>query len=227
MAFNKITEEDLAGRGVLGLPDIPGLSTTEMQRKFEETSREVIIPKFNELVEKLNSPNFSEEIKTINPVTEEESFLQESLNDLHEETSEARNVAGVFKDIETVSNTVVDSEKEIPSSKAVVDYMKKLGAGDMQTSVYDKNGDGVVDNAEALGGIPAEEYALKSDIPDNPGGGGGDTGIDISFEDFENLEELEPNTNYYVSGAPEMNLGLSFFPDYTKPIREFKTRNDK
>lgn len=56
--------------------------------------------------------------------------------------------------------------------------------------------------------------------------GGGDTGIDISFEDFEDLEEIAPDTNYYVTGAPGMNLGLSFFPDYTNVIREFTTAGD-
>ena len=33
------------------------------------------------------------------------------------------------------------------------------GGGD-----YDTDGDGVVDNASQLGGIPADQYALKTDI---------------------------------------------------------------
>lgn len=53
MAFEKITEEDLSGIGVIGLPDTPGLSTEEMQEKFEETARKVIIPKFNEAMDEL------------------------------------------------------------------------------------------------------------------------------------------------------------------------------
>ena len=51
MAFNKITDADLVGKGVIGLPDTPNLSTTEMQNKFEETSRDVVIPKINEVIE--------------------------------------------------------------------------------------------------------------------------------------------------------------------------------
>ena len=35
MAFTKITDEDLLNKGVIGLPDTPGLSTSEMQAKFE------------------------------------------------------------------------------------------------------------------------------------------------------------------------------------------------
>jgi hypothetical protein len=37
-----------------------------------------------------------------------------------------------------------------------------LGAGDMLKATYDANGDGVVDNAAALGGTAAASYALKA-----------------------------------------------------------------
>lgn len=47
--MRKITETDLAGKGNLGRPDIPGVSTTEMQRILDELSREIIVPAFNEL----------------------------------------------------------------------------------------------------------------------------------------------------------------------------------
>lgn len=53
--LEKITPEELAGVGVIGMPDTPRLSTEEMQRKFEETAREVIIPKFNALVDELSA----------------------------------------------------------------------------------------------------------------------------------------------------------------------------
>ena len=49
--INKITEADLINKGVVGLPDVPGLTTIEMQNKFEEISRDVIIPRFNELID--------------------------------------------------------------------------------------------------------------------------------------------------------------------------------
>ena len=55
--MDKIAEQDLANRGVKGLPDVPGLTTEEMQRKLEEIAREILIPKVNELVEGLNNAN--------------------------------------------------------------------------------------------------------------------------------------------------------------------------
>lgn len=53
MAFNKIDTADLAGKGVIGLPDTPQLSTNDMQDKFEETARDVIVPHFNQLIDDL------------------------------------------------------------------------------------------------------------------------------------------------------------------------------
>ena len=58
MKFVKISKEDLVDRGVSGLPDQPGLSTLEMQKKFDELSVDVIIPKFNELSGELDAVLF-------------------------------------------------------------------------------------------------------------------------------------------------------------------------
>ena len=52
---NKITTADLNGKGVMGLPDAPQLSAEEMQRKFDEVGKEVIVPKFNLLCEALDA----------------------------------------------------------------------------------------------------------------------------------------------------------------------------
>ena len=53
MAFNKITSDDTQNKGVTGLPDTPNLSTADMQKKFDELSLSVIIPKFNALIDDL------------------------------------------------------------------------------------------------------------------------------------------------------------------------------
>ena len=41
MELLKILEKDLEGTGVLGQPEVPGLSAFEMQRKVEEIVRDV------------------------------------------------------------------------------------------------------------------------------------------------------------------------------------------
>lgn len=81
MAFNKIDTADLAGKGVIGLPDLPQLSTSNMQEKFEETARDVIVPHFNELIEDLEEkggPVQSQDIVAIR--INENSQLEVSTN---------------------------------------------------------------------------------------------------------------------------------------------------
>ena len=51
MELNKIEEKDLVGKGVLGQPEVPGLSAEEMQKAVEQIVREIAIPKINEIIE--------------------------------------------------------------------------------------------------------------------------------------------------------------------------------
>lgn len=53
MELNKILESDLAGKGVLGQPDVPGLPADKMQEKIEEIVRTVAITKINEIIDYL------------------------------------------------------------------------------------------------------------------------------------------------------------------------------
>ncbi len=52
---HKITQADLAGKGVEGLPDVPGLTVAEMQAKFDELVKEVVKEKYNALIDALNA----------------------------------------------------------------------------------------------------------------------------------------------------------------------------
>lgn len=55
MAFTKIEPSDLLGKGVVGLPDSPGLTATQMQEKFDEIALDVIVPKFNNVCDELDT----------------------------------------------------------------------------------------------------------------------------------------------------------------------------
>ena len=66
MKFNKITETDLLNKGVLWLPDTPGLTTHDMQAKFDELVRDVMVPKFNALMDELSAiANIDEVTQTV------------------------------------------------------------------------------------------------------------------------------------------------------------------
>lgn len=64
MAFTKITSEDTANKGVVGLADTPNLSTQEMQKKFDELATDVIIPKFNTLSDELDSKSIDKKVSS-------------------------------------------------------------------------------------------------------------------------------------------------------------------
>lgn len=59
MAINEIKPADIVNKGVIGLADVPGLTTAEMQRRMDELATDVIIPKVNELVKDANATNES------------------------------------------------------------------------------------------------------------------------------------------------------------------------
>ena len=73
----KITDEDLANRGVMGLPDVPGLTAIEMQKKLEEIPREVIIPRYNELVDSV--ADICEEFSKLSTYTVGDYCIYESV----------------------------------------------------------------------------------------------------------------------------------------------------
>lgn len=91
MAFKKITDSDLKGKGNIGRPDTPGVSTAEMQRILDELPREVIIPALNAIVDELNgvsaAGSFGAQVPTTLP-DETAATIQGILNALAAQSSE-------------------------------------------------------------------------------------------------------------------------------------------
>lgn len=61
MSFNKITNLDTRGKGNVGMPDTPLLTTTEMQEQMDSLPN-LIIEKFNDLVDALTDPEAADYI---------------------------------------------------------------------------------------------------------------------------------------------------------------------
>lgn len=119
MAFTKITDEDLQNKGVIGLPDTPGLSTSEMQAKFEQTAREVIVPMFNQLVDELLGPSAASQIGT---------------------KGKNRTVQGHIDNLENPHNVTaeqVGAYTKDQTEKAISDRISQIGSADMTQAVYD------------------------------------------------------------------------------------------
>jgi hypothetical protein len=128
--FNKITETDLAGKGVIGLPDTPGLSAADMQAKFEETARSVIIPRFNALIDDIVAATASTMVGAQDPETAAKTTVQAVLVALHTAIGERAKSAEVY------SKTQTDER----ITQAVNEKVSAIGAGDMAMAVYDPTG---------------------------------------------------------------------------------------
>ena len=119
MAFTKITDEDLQNKGVIGLPDTPGLSTSEMQAKFEQTAREVIVPMFNQLVDELLGPSAASQIGA---------------------KGKNRTVQGHIDNLENPHNVTaeqVGAYTKDQTEKAISDRISQIGSADMTQATYD------------------------------------------------------------------------------------------
>lgn len=81
MPFTKITETDLQNKGVIGLPDTPGLSTTEMQEKFDEIALDVLYPKHNGLIDEMEASSAAANIGALD-VNGNASTVQTELNNI-------------------------------------------------------------------------------------------------------------------------------------------------
>jgi len=73
---------------------------------------------------------------------------------------------GTFRDLTDTPNSYAGLGGYTPAvrqDELGVEFVPALGTGDMRKATYDTNNDGVVDDSEALGGIPAANYYLIGD----------------------------------------------------------------
>lgn len=141
MAFTRITEDDLQGKGVIGQPEVPGLSTLEMQQSVEQIVREVAIPGINRLAEELEAATGAAGIGMERPagMPEEVPAHVQGITAAHIQDRE--NPHGV-----TAAQVGAYTRQE--TDAAINKKVVEIGAGDMARAVYAANGEpGVVDAA--------------------------------------------------------------------------------
>ena len=127
----------MLGKGNVGRPDTPGVSTAEMQRIMDELPREVLAPAFNELAGQLEAETAAADIGAAAPegvTAAPAGKLQAVLNGLRDlvkaHTDRADNPHGV-----TAAQAGAYSKAE--TDAAISAKVVELGAGDMAKSIYD------------------------------------------------------------------------------------------
>lgn len=143
MAFTRITDAELKGKGVIGQPEVPGLSAQEMQRSVEQVVREVAIPGVNRLADELEAATGAANIGMQRPagIAEDTPAHVQGIAAAHIENRS--NPHGV-------SAAQVGAYTKQETDAAISNRVTEIGAGDMAQAVYATNGKpGVVDRADA------------------------------------------------------------------------------
>ena len=109
MSFTRILSSDTKNKGVIGLPDTPGLSTEDMQKKFDEIALDVIIPKLNTLMDELEAAAAAASLGASVPdgITAEKN-IQSILAAIAVLASEASKVAGEAKQIASSAQSQIE-----------------------------------------------------------------------------------------------------------------------
>lgn len=150
MAFSKITDEDRLGKGNVGQPDTPGLTTAEMQAVMDELPN-LAIDKFNSHIDELEADTAATSIGATAPEgltannklqsiinalytmikavdTLKHSHANKSLLDAI--TNDVKGgydrVVSIFSGIQAVGSIISDSSSTLPTSAAVKTYADNL-----------------------------------------------------------------------------------------------------
>lgn len=137
MAFKKIADADVKGKGNVGRPDTPGVSTAEMQRIMDEIPREVIIPAFNALIDALADKTSAATLGITAPAEIAGNTVQEVVNALLAYVNAHKNDQ---ENPHAVTAAQVDAYTKKQTDDAISKKVVEIGAGDMTQAVYDPTG---------------------------------------------------------------------------------------
>lgn len=137
MAFERITEDDLQGKGNLGRPDTPGVDTTEMQRILDELPREVIVPAFNRLAEQLEAADAAASLGARPPEGLPEGTPATAQGVLEAMQAGAAEHAARTDNPHAVTAAQTGAYTKAETEEAIGRRVVEIGAGDMVQAVYD------------------------------------------------------------------------------------------
>ena len=130
MAFTKITNAELNSRGATTLPNVPTIGATALKQEFDAPAKQVVAPKFNNLIDELQASTASADLGATAPTGRTGTTVQGVLNSLSTDLG----------NVETSSHS--------HSNKAVIDKFNDTGTG----LTYDGNPVGAVTSVNSQTG---------------------------------------------------------------------------
>lgn len=148
MAFTKISDVDLKSRGATTLPNQPTISAQELKEEFDAPAKEIVAPKFNNLIDELEASTGAASLGAVAPTGFTGANIQALLNALASavKTIEAYqvgatpppgttgdNVQSIINEINTsITNiqadiTDLNAKKHTHPNKAVIDKFSEVG----------------------------------------------------------------------------------------------------
>lgn len=143
MAFEKISDEELAGVGVELLDDQPEMKAEEVKKKFEETAKTLLAPKINKLIEDLMAMDAANDIGASVPdglPEETEKKVQAVLNALLVYT---KNHEAKKDNPHKVTAEQVGAYSKEETEQRLDEKVVEIGGADMQKAVYDPSKVGI------------------------------------------------------------------------------------
>ena len=82
MAFSKITNTELNSRGATTLPNQPTISATALKQEFDAPAKNIVAPKFNQLIDDLGAGTAADDVGAVAPTGRTGTTIQGVLNSI-------------------------------------------------------------------------------------------------------------------------------------------------
>ena len=140
MAFTKITNADLNSRGATTLADQPNMSAALLKQEFDAPAKEVVAPKFNNLIDELEATTAAASLGATAPTGRSGETVQAVLDDLSGDLATVESeIATAIQDAHTHDNkALLDSYNQ--SNADIADAVSKKHSHANKT-VLDKFGE--------------------------------------------------------------------------------------
>ena len=173
MAFTKITNTELHSRGATTLPDVPTISANALKQEFDAPAKEIVAPKFNNLIDELEATTAASSLGIVTPDGRTGNTVQAVVNNVSSSLALAENaISELDEDAHTHSNkalldTYTQTEEDLASAvaddhthsnKSVLDLFTEV-AGELFYGIKR-----VVNNAFSK--IKVGAYTVESDAED-------------------------------------------------------------